>query len=364
MGFCIKLTLVVFAVLIGVVVQKYLQIATPPELPKFDTKKYWGPGKAVPDDTKITKFTINFPEPMIDIISTKLADTNGLVEPLEDVQFQYGFNSKKLKQVIDYWRNTYLPKWATERVQHLNKFPHYKTKVQGLNIHYIHVVPKVTKQSTKVYPLLLLHGWPGSIVEFYDIIPILTSESLDRDFVFEVIAPSLPGYGFSDAAAKPGLNFAEIAIIVNNLMVRLNKPKYFVQGGDWGAAIGMSLTTIHPENLLGYHSNFCGVVTPLSLLRTTIAELFPKQFVDEKYHSWYFPSNEGFKRLIAETGYMHLQATKPDTIGIALAQNPIGLAAYILEKFSTWTNYNYRDLPDGGLEKYFSLDNLLDNVMV
>lgn len=226
------------------------------------------------------------------------------------------------------------------------------------------MVPKTTKQSTKVFPLLLLHGWPGSVVEFYDIIPILTTEAPDRDFVFEVIAPSLPGYGFSDAASKTGLNFAEAAVIFNNLMLRLNKSKYFIQGGDWGAAIGMAMTSIHPESLLGYHSNFCGVITPLAFIRTAIAELIPSKFAEEKYHSWYFPSNEGFKRAIAETGYMHIQSTKPDTVGVALANNPIGLAAYILEKFSTWTNYHNRELVGGGLDKYFTLDSLLDNIML
>lgn len=107
----------------------------------------------------------------------------------------------------------------------------------------------------------------------------------------------------------------------------------------------------------------CGVMTPLSIIKEIIGGLFPKFFVEEKYLERYFPENK-FGQLILETGYMHLQATKPDTIGTALTDSPIGLAAYIIEKFSTWTNPAYRNLKDGGLEKYFSMDSLLDNVMV
>lgn len=212
--------------------------------------------------------------------------------------------------------------------------------------------------------MILLHGWPGSVVEFYDIIPLLTTESNDRDFVFEVIAPSLPGYGFTDPSAKKGMNYGEAAILFNHLMQRLGHQKYFVQGGDWGAAIGMSIATFFPDSVLGYHSNMCAIMTPMSFIRATIASFLPNRFVDPKYHAYYYPASKNFMELIHESGYMHIQATKPDTIGVALANNPIGLAAYILEKFSTWTNPAYRDLSDGGLEKYFTLDKLLDNIML
>jgi juvenile hormone epoxide hydrolase len=120
----------------------------------------------------------------------------------------------------------------------------------SLNIHFVHAKPKA-KPGTKVYPILLLHGWPGSVREFYELIPKLTTQSTDNDFVFEVIAPSLPGYGFSEAAAKTGLGISEMAIIMRNLMVRLGFEKFYVQGGDWGSLIGNDVLTLFPENVLG-----------------------------------------------------------------------------------------------------------------
>lgn len=131
MGFCLKLTIVVLAVVIGIIIQAYFKIATPPPLPSFDSRRYWGPGAAVADDTEVTKFSINFSESEVEALKAKLVDTSRLVAPLEDVEFQYGFNTNNLKPIIDYWRDTYLPKWASERQVRLNQFPQFKTKIQG-----------------------------------------------------------------------------------------------------------------------------------------------------------------------------------------------------------------------------------------
>jgi juvenile hormone epoxide hydrolase len=120
----------------------------------------------------------------------------------------------------------------------------------SLDIHFIHAKPKVPS-GTKVYPILLLHGWPGSVREFYELIPKLIAKSADKDFVFEVIAPSLPGYGFSEAASKVKLSTTEIAIIMRNLMIRLGFQQFYIQGGDWGSFIGNDLVTVFPENVLG-----------------------------------------------------------------------------------------------------------------
>uniref|UniRef100_A0A336KI01 Epoxide hydrolase n=1 Tax=Culicoides sonorensis TaxID=179676 RepID=A0A336KI01_CULSO len=364
MGFVGRLFFVFFSVFLAYTFQTYRKNTKPLPIPDLDLNRYWGPGKAKPDNTKIEKFQIDFKKEDFDRLKTQLKDTSYLVPPLEDVQFQYGFNTNKLKSVISYWSDTYLEKWYTERQNHLNKFPQFKTQVQGLNIHFIHVLPKESSKNVKVYPILLLHGWPGSVVEFYDLIPLLTTETKDKDFVFEVIAPSLPGYGFSDAAAKQGLHFAEMAIIFQNLMQRLGKEKYFVQGGDWGSAIGTTMATFFPENVIGYHSNMCGIMTPWASFKQFISTYYPKYFVDDEKHiEYHYPVGKNLMELLKESGYMHIQSTKPDTIGTALTNNPIGLAAYILEKFSTWTNLAYRDLEDGGLTKYFSMDSLLDNLM-
>lgn len=183
--------------------------------------------------------------------------------------------------------------------------------------------------------------------------------------MFEVIAPSLPGYGFSDAPAKKGHHFGEMAIIFRNLMLRLGKTRFYVQGGDWGSAIGTTIASYFPDNVIGYHSNMCAIFTPWANVKQFVSSFYPTYFVgDEKHVEWYYPVSKILMELLKESGYMHIQSTKPDTIGTALANNPIGLAAYILEKFSTWTNPAYRDLEDGGLEKYFSMDSLLDNLML
>lgn len=132
---------------------------------------------------------------------------------LEGVNFEYGFNTAFLQKVLDYWMNSY--NWR-KRENHLNTFPQFKTNINGLNIHFIHLKPKPeVAAKKKVLPLLLLHGWPGSFVELTKIIPLLVSDSNDHDFVFEVIVPSLPGYGFSDPARKPGLGTAEMGYVHN-----------------------------------------------------------------------------------------------------------------------------------------------------
>jgi len=225
------------------------------------------------------------------------------------------------------------------------------------------VKPKV-KEGTKVFPLLLLHGWPGSVREFYEILPFLTTPSKEN-IAFEVVAPSLPGFGFSEGASKKGLGPEKVAVVLRNLMARLGLNKFYVQGGDWGSVIGSHVVTLYPEHVLGYHSNFIGIRTPLSMIKTAIAAYFPSFFIEEKkYISWMYPYSKYFKFLLQESGYFHQQATKPDTIGIALSNNPVGLAAWILEKFSTATDPDYRKLVDGGFEKDFSLDTVLDNVMI
>ncbi|KAK9499643.1 hypothetical protein O3M35_002651 [Rhynocoris fuscipes] len=148
--------------------------------------------------------------------------------------------------------------------------------------------------------------------------------------------------------------------IFNELMVRLGFEKYYVQGGDWGSIIGRSMAVIFPNRVLGYHSNMCGMNGRIGHMQMAIAYMFPSFLVDESYREDFLGQ---FSNLILESGYFHLQASKPDTVGVALSDSPAGLAAYILEKLSTWTNKAWRSLEDGGLEKYDKAA-LLDNVMI
>ncbi|XP_055594688.1 juvenile hormone epoxide hydrolase 1-like [Uranotaenia lowii] len=364
MGFLGPVTFGAIVLLVAFSYKQYRDMSSPLPVPELDLKQYWGPGdgKSYKEDTSIKPFKVAYSAEVIEKLRSKLSDAPNFAKPLEGVGFEYGFNSNRLQEILKYWRTDYLGKW-TDREKFFNQYPHFKTQIQGLDIHFIHVKPKVSA-GTKVYPLLLLHGWPGSVREFYEMIPKLINKEAGQDFVFEVIVPSLPGYGWSQGSSKQGLSPSKIAIIMKNLMTRIGHPKFFVQGGDWGSLIASILATFFQDDVLGAHMNMCALDSPTAILKTVIASYFPSYFIEEKYVPYYFPALPKMKELIVESGYMHIQATKPDTIGSVLVGNPIGLAAYILEKFSTWTNPAYRQLADGGLEKYFTMDALLDNIML
>ncbi|GAB0093638.1 Epoxide hydrolase [Sergentomyia squamirostris] len=362
MGLLVNASLVFLAVLGYMSLKVYREVLGPIPKPDFDMKAYWGPGDAAAykEDTTIHPFEISYSTEVISNLKAKLDDYPELHPPLEGVNFEYGFNTDYLKQVVKYWREEYLEKWDV-REKYLNKFPHFKTNIQGLDIHFIHVKP--SKPSKNVIPILLIHGWPGSIVEFYSMIDKLKA---NKDYDFELVVPSLPGYGWSQASAKVGLGQAEVGVVLRNLMIRLGHQKFYIQGGDWGSLIGSSMSTIVSDNIIGYHSNICTFMAhpPLAIIKTIIGGLYPTYFIPEEYVHWYYPVSETVSYAMEELGYCHIQATKPDTVGTALSTNPIGLAVYILEKFSTWTNKHYRNLPDGGLSKRFTMDAMLDNVMV
>lgn len=200
--------------------------------PDFDVNEYWGKSefKTSKIDESIREFKISFSSEKIEKLKKKLDHTDLFTDPLEGVAFEYGFNSKILKKVLSHWRNNYLEKWETKEKK-FNQFPQYKTKIQGLDIHFIHAKPNV-EEKVKVFPILLLHGWPSSITDFYKIIPMLTKKH-NESFAFEVIAPSLPGFGFSDGASIQGLSPDKIAVVLRNLMLRLKFDQFYVHGGDW-----------------------------------------------------------------------------------------------------------------------------------
>ncbi|KAI4471860.1 epoxide hydrolase 1-related [Holotrichia oblita] len=234
-----------------------------------------------------------------------------------------------------------------------------------LDIHFIRVKPS-NPEGLKVLPLLLLHGWPGSVREFYGVIPKLTAAQKGYGFVFELIIPSLPGYGFSQGAAKPGLGVPQVAVIFKNLMDRLGFDKYYIQGGDWGAMIVTVMSILYPDKIMGMHSNMCNADSPLATLKLVLGSLYPPAIVDKEFEDRVYPlSTVLFQNiLMLEMGYLHIQATKPDTVAVGLNDSPVGLAAYIIEKFTTWTNPSWKDRADGGLKEKYSYTDLLDNVMI
>lgn len=341
----------------------YKALTTPPDLPKFDLNAYWGsyPMKIDPD-LSIRPYKVEFSDVMINDLKERLLHRRPFPPPLEDAGFTYGFNTHFITRVLDYWQNKYNFK---EREEFFNQYNHFVTNIQGLDIHYMHVKPDNILPDVEIVPLLLIHGWPGSIREFYEIIPKLTRPRVGHKFVFEIIAPSLPGYGFSQAPARPGLGPLEIAVVISNLMKRIGHDKYYIQGGDCGHYIGSIMSTLFPERVLGFHTNLPVLFFhPLAHIYTLLGSFWPKLIVEPELESRMYPLSEKMSWLIQESGYLHLQASKPDTIGIALTDSPAGLAAYILEKFSTLTNPSYIRAGDGNLLAKHSLTNLLDNIMV
>ncbi|KAL6429368.1 hypothetical protein ACFW04_008209 [Cataglyphis niger] len=354
-----KTTTVILVLTIGLALLFYNKPIDVPDLPET----FWGSEKNKVASKEIRSFIINTPKSVIDDLNERLVKKRKLAEPLEDVAWTYGISTTYLDNILEHWRTKY--NW-TERQALLNKYPQYITNIQGLDIHFYHVKPHIPsdRKNIKVLPLLIIHGWPGSVVEFQKIIPLLTTPRPDRDFVFEVIAPSLPGYGFSQPAVRPGLGPPQISVIFKNLMLRLGFNKFYAQGGDWGSIITSNLGSLFPDNILGAHMNMCSSQGKSNMLRWLFGALVPQLVVENQYYSRMYPLSDHLSRLIEETGYLHIQATKPDTIGTAVAASPVGLAGYILEKFSTWTNNEYKSRPDGGLLEKFTLDELLDNVML
>lgn len=364
MGVLIRFVVVIASFGLAVLLQNYRLLSRSLPAPQLNATQYWGPGSDnnYKEDSAIKPFDIRANPELIAELKAQLSRPLTLHEPLEGVGFQYGFNAKELQNVVTYWRDTYLPKWA-ESEAYLNQYPHFETQIQGLRMHFIHVKPEAT-EGKKILPLLLLHGWPGSVREFYDFIPLLITPNSKSDYIFEVIAPSLPGYGWSQSSSKVGFGTAQIAVVLRNLMLRIGHEKFLVQGGDWGSVIGSSMAALFPQNVLAYHSNMCTAMNPLALITKGLRILFPSFYLKQEHREFFRSFSDELSYILEETGYLHLHTTKPDTIGAALSDNPIGLAAYTLEKFSTWTNPEYRNLPDGGLTLRYTMDSLLDNVMI
>ncbi|KAH9643105.1 hypothetical protein HF086_010557 [Spodoptera exigua] len=303
-------------------------------IPNVDFEQWWGSYPKTEIDTSIRPFMIEFS----DIVNS--------------AGFSYGFNSLFLPKVLDFWQKDYN---FEERERFLNKYNHFITGIQGLDVHYMHVKPDLgVGDDITVVPILFIHGWPGSIREFYELIPKLVTPRPDHKFVFEVIAPSIPGFGYSQAPVQQGMGPQEVAVVFYNLMKRLGFTKYYVQGGNYGAKIGSVMATLFPNTVLGFHTNTPTIMwSPMAIFYTLFGTIWPSFIVEPTLADRMYPLSQYLRTIIQETGHFHLQATKPDTV-----------AAYILEKFSAWTDVGNKQAIDGALLHKFSLTHLLDNVMI
>jgi epoxide hydrolase len=246
-----------------------------------------------------------------------------------------------VRELCGYWGNEY--DWRRAERQ-LNSMPQFTTDVDGCEIHFLHV----RSPEPNALPLVITHGWPGSVMEFLKVIGPLTdpvAHGGDPGDAFHVVCPSLPGYGFSGKPTTPGWGIGRIAAAWSQLMDRLDYPRYGAQGGDWGSAVTSALARHDPDRLAGIHLNM--PVVPfgsIDMSELTEAEQASLASLAE-YQKW-------------ESGYSTQQSTRPQTLGYGLADSPAAQCAWIVEKFQAWTDC------DGHPENVFTRDELLDNVML
>ena len=286
----------------------------------------------------ITDFNVNFTEKEISPIYQKIKDYPwNSIPDLEG--WEHGTNKTYLKELCDYWINEF--DWQKHQVE-INKFQNFISNVDGTDIHFIK--EKGTSPNSK--PLLLMHGWPGSVIEFLHIIEKLAHPEKfggnEKDS-FDVIIPSLPGFGFSGKPNKP-MGPRKMAEILNKLMTEnLGYKDYMAQGGDWGATIA---------NWIGYdHSKFCKAIHINCL---TMRHPNGPQSDEEKNWQIKFDKDQ-----VMQDGYRTQQATKPQSLSYGMMDSPVGIAAWIIEKMYSWS-----DLKDNQLESVYSKDTLLANIMV
>lgn len=300
-------------------------------------------GTSVVADDSIRPFTIAIPEQDISDLRERLARSR-LPEMLDNTGWTYGTDTTYLSELLDYWQNDF--DWR-EQERQLNRFDQFVTDINGLDIHFIHV----RSPHANARPLMITHGWPGSIVEFHKIIEPLTRPELhggSAEDAFHVVAPSLPGFAFSEKPAEPGYNPEKMAHTLAALMQRLGYERYGLQGGDWGAIINRLHAARYPDRVIGLHSNFVLANAPAD---PAMREQTPAADLARRDARQAFMANE--------TAYQQIQGSKPQTLGVGLNDSPAGLAAWIVEKFHGWS-----DLPSGHPEDKFSKDELLTNISV
>ncbi len=286
----------------------------------------------------IKPFKIDIPDIELQEIYNKVKNYPWHEMP-DDGGWGYGTNLEYMKEISSYWVKDF--DWRKYEAE-INKFSNFKTNVDNIDIHFIHEKGSGSNPT----PLLLMHGWPGSIVEFLHIIEKLAHPEKfggKEEDGFDVIAPSLPGFGFSGKPSRP-IGPRKIANIFNKLMVdSLNYKNYLAQGGDWGATIANWIGYDHSKNCNAIHINCLTMRHPDG----------PQSKEEEEWQ------NKFDKNQIMQDGYRTQQATKPQTLSYAMMDSPVGIAAWIIEKMYSWS-----DLKDNNIESVYSKDILLANIMV
>jgi pimeloyl-ACP methyl ester carboxylesterase len=299
---------------------------------------------AVTDRIEPTPFIVEVSDADLDDLRSRLARTrwpeaetvSGTAEP-----WSQGMPLEVTRELAEHWRTDY--DWRIVEAR-LNAHPQFRAQVDGLGIHFLHV----RSPHPDALPLILTHGWPGSVVEFLDVIGPLTDPEAHggrAEDAFHLVVPSLPGFGWSDRPSSPGWNVPRIAAAWEQLMLGLGYDRFGAQGGDWGSMVTAALGSNHPEHLAGIHLNMPLVLPdPATMDDLTEGELTALAAFDH-YQQW-------------DSGYSTQQSTRPQTVGYGLTDSPVGQLAWIVEKFWAWTDC------DGDPRRAVDADRLLDNVMV
>ena len=287
--------------------------------------------------TAIAPFRVEVDQLVLDDLHERLARTR-FPQQLPDAAWDYGTELGYLRDFVAYWRDAY--DWRTREAR-LNELEHFTTDIDGQRIHFIHA----RSPEPDALPLVITHGWPGSVVEFLDVIGPLRDPKAhggDAADAFHVVCPSMPGYAFSGPTAERGWHPGRVAEAWAQLMARLGYDRYLAQGGDWGSIVTLQVARTDPAHCAGVHIN---MAPPLPATEDQTDE-------EKEFLAGMVTYNDN------DSGYFKEQSTKPQTIGYSLDDSPAGLAAWIVEKFRTWSDCA------GDVERSFTKDQLIDNLML
>ena len=292
---------------------------------------------------EVRPFEIAVDQSVLDDLQVRLTHTRWPDE-IPGAEWDYGSNLDYIKELVEYWRTDF--NWRAQEKK-LNAFHHFKSEVEGLDIHFIHE----RGTGPNPIPLVITHGWPSTFFEMTKIIPLLAdpgSHGADSADSFDVVAPSLPGFGFSQATSERGMQVQKVADLWAKLMTEnLGYPKFAAQGGDIGAGVTSRLGYAHHDKLYGVH--LTSVTRPTPYLGTGARSLTEEETAHMAQREQWFQD---------EGGYNHIQGTKPQTLSYGLNDSPAGLAAWIVEKYRTWSDCH------GDVESSYTKDELLTTVTI
>lgn len=292
----------------------------------------------------IEPFTIDVPETDLADLQERLARTRWS-EDFGNEDWAYGMEAGYLRALVEYWRRGY--DWRRHEAA-MNAWPQFRTVIDEVPIHFLHIRGK----GPRPMPLMLNHGWPWTFWDLRKLLGPLSDPAAhggDPADAFDLVVPSLPGYGFSTPLRKPGVNFWNTADLWVKLMEALGYPRFATQGGDWGAMLSAQLGHKYAERLIGLHITLLG---PLDAFSGGVVDPADYSAGEE---GW---AQRGQNFFLQESGYFHMQCTRPQTVAFALEDSPVGLCAWLIEKRRGWSDCG------GNVETRFSRDDLLTTVML